>query len=810
MTVELAQFVERIEPDRTVLLFGAGSSVPSGAPTTEQLRRQLADKFGLSAESYTFSEIASLIEQKTSRKALVSALRERFRNIVPTRGLLNLPLYPWRSLFTTNYDDLIEQCYRRHERDVTVYSSNFDFTDHDNPLATKLFKLHGTIERDTSDGNVSRLIITDADNDATSDYRESLYSRLQGDIVGGHLVIIGHSLQDPDIREIVNRTATLAAKGSTAWKISLLLFETDENRALLFEARGFTVCFGGIDDFFSGLSRKLPRDAVKEDPKDPLHSAPELRPSTIDVEHAMTLPPDVSGMFNGRPASYSDVASGLTFERNVAQEIAQFINSPTSICAVVLGASGLGKTTAARQAIQQLRHTGRICWEHFTDHSLNGRSWLRVAKFLQAEGRDAVLVVDDAHSHLQQFNDLVDGLVNNNITRLKLIAISTRNHWNPRIKSPYIYKLGRQFVLGKLTGSEIERLLNLVDANSEIRTLVENTFAGFSRFERRRRLVDRCEAETFVCLKNIFASEKFDDIILREYAGLEETYQDIYRHVAAMESAGIHVHRQLVIRLLGIPAAEIASVLAHLRDIVHEYTISEREGIFGWRGRHAVIVSIISRYKYADPNKFAELLARVIDNLSPTYEIEIRTVRELCNVESGITRMPDKEVQNRLLRKMMSSVPGERVPRHRLIRNLIDMGEFEKAETEIRIFDKDFGRDGPVARYKVALLTARARTTPGLLEEDRRVILEQAIALAEESIRRFPNNRSLLGAYCEVGIEVYRRSGDYSTFDRAIGELKEAEERLGDPEIVRMVARYESRVRGTESSAVAEDDHDGD
>ena len=42
----------------------------------------------------------------------------------------------------------------------------------------------------------------------------------------------------------------------------------------------------------------------------------------------------------------------------------------------------------------------------------------------------------------------------------------------------------------------------------------------------------------------------------------------------------------------------------------------------------------------------------------------------------------------------MSIAPSERVPRHRLIRNLIDAGAYDKADTEIRIFEKDFGADG--------------------------------------------------------------------------------------------------------------------
>jgi GTPase SAR1 family protein len=805
--IELAKLIDGIQPERTVLMFGAGSSVPSGAPTGTQLSKHLADTFGILDFGYSLSEISSLVEQKTSRSELIAALRERFRSVRPTGGLLNLALYDWKSLYTTNYDNLIEQCYERQKRDITVYSSDFDFTVHDVPTATKLFKLHGTIEKDICDGNASRIIITDGDYDATINFREGLYDRLKGDIVGSHMLIIGHSLQDADIKDIANRAATLAAKTLGAWRISLLLYERDENRAQLFERRSFSVCFGGIDDFFSALARKLPRTLAPIVSANPLDAVPALRPITLDVEHATNLIPDLSAMFNGWPATHADIAAGLTFERTIAEEVEQYLTGPDALCAILLGASGVGKTTAARQIVQHLRRRGYSGWEHQTDHNLNVRGWLDIAKHLKTESRTGVLLIDEAHSHLQEINDLVDALALEDIRNVKLIAISTRNHWNPRIKTPYIFQRGKEFKLGQLSHPEIDRLLNLVEANAEIRALVEHTFSGFSRYERRRRLIDRCEGEMFVCLKNIFASEKFDDIILREYAGLAGPYQDIYRHVAAMESAGIHVHRQLVIRILGIPATEIPSVLLHLTDIVHEYTINEREGIYGWRGRHAVIVSIIARYKYSDADKIAGLFAKVIDNISPTYDIEVRSIRELCNLETGIPSIPDKQVQNRLLRKMMSVVPGERVPRHRLIRNLIKMGELEKAETEIRIFDKDFGRDGPVARYKVDLLTVRATNTPGIMEEDRLAILEQARAMAEHSIKRYPNNKALLTSYCNVGVEVHRRTGRYDVYDAAMTELKAAEERIGDPEIGRLIARYEARfhARASEPIDVIED-----
>lgn len=500
-------------------------------------------------------------------------------------------------------------------------------------------------------------------------------------------------------------------------------------------------------------------------------------------------------MFNGWPASYADISAGLTFQRTVSETIEHQLRSSDSICAILLGASGVGKTTAARQAIYRLLRQGFYCWAHKGDHTLLADKWLSVAKYLKRKKQHGTIFIDDAHNHLHQLNELVDLLVSDENGNLKIIAASTRNHWNPRVKTPNIFKFGAVHNLVKLQPEEITRLLQLIDNNAEIRPLAEENFSGFSRHERRR-LVDRCESDMFVCLKNIFASEKFDDIILRKYASLQEPYQNIYRLVAAMESAGIRVHRQLVIRVLGIPALEIPAVLSHLTDIVHEYTISEREGIYGWKGRHSVIVDIIARYKFAEVEKLIDLFSKVIDCILPTYEIEIRTIRELCNIESGLSKIPDKSVQNTLLRKMMSVAPGERIPRHRLIRNLIEMGEFEKAETEIRLFDKDFGGDGPVFRYKVNLLVARAIRTSGIMEEDRLAILEKAREMAIVGISRYPNNKNMLAAYCDVGIELYRRTGDLTVFDQAISEMKDAEVRIGDPDISKLISRYERRIAG--------------
>lgn len=791
MIVELQRLVADISPQRTVIFLGAGAAMPSHGPSAAELVTLIGQSFSIPVDGLSLADAATLAEKRRGgRKDLIEVLRNRISKLVPTGGLLNLPSYEWRSIFTTNYDTLVEAAYKRQRTPLNVVSSNFDFSESGTNGAANLFKLHGTIEKDTCDGYQVPMILTIGDYDQTADYREHLYDRLKADLAGAHLLVIGHSMQDPDITEVIQRAVRIRATSGGALKLTMLIYERDDNRAELMAARGFDVCFGGIDEFFEAMSSKLSYSRqVYSTPETPLEKHRELLPVTIDVAHACTGNSRISAMFNGSPATYADIHEGLTFPRSIVQELVREFKADRQF-AILLGASGIGKTTAARQCGTKLLLDGFSCWEHQTDYHLQVSSWLALARQQEDAQKDSLLIIDDAHHHLHQLNDLADALFAQNIKRFRILAISTRRLWWSRIKSLVFIKPGVSLNVRSLDPREIDALLNLVDTHPQWGALIEDPFRGFSLIERRRRLQVHCESDTFVCLKSIFASEKFDDIILREFAELPQDSQDIYRLISAMESTGIQAHRQMIMRLLGIDAANIPSVLKNLEDIIREVTINEREGIYAWRGRHAVIADIVTRYKFSDENELKALFHRVVDNIQPTYDIEIRTLREICDPSVGIGRIADKTEQNVLLRKIMSVAPGERVPRHRLIYNLIKMGSYDQADTEIRIFCKDFKQDGVVARYKIQLQIARATRSEGILKEDREAILKEAAEFAITMIERFPQAVKLVSSYCEVGVEYFRITGDLSVLDAAVEEAKAAEARTGDPEIARMITRY--------------------
>ena len=794
MTLPVAELAKQIDPENTILLFGAGASVPSGAPSVSEIISDLSAILGESSQGYSFEEYCSLFEMKKSRRKLVATVRKRLKNLRPTGGLVNLPDYNWKAIFTTNYDDLIEKCYLKKEQKIRVFSSNFDFGGSTPPDATPIFKLHGTVGHDIVDGHNSRMVLTTEDNELVEEYRENLFDRLKNDLSYADLVIVGYSLSDHDLKTIVQRTVKLRKASHSSQNIYLLLYTKDENRAQLFENQGVRIAFGGVDDFFLEMAKASPSEKlVYEHSDDLLSMFASLTPTTVDISHEAQKPSEsFSAMYAGSPAKYPEIRAGLTFERSVREVLKDNLCKDTQFL-TILGASGVGKTTLARQVALSLIDVDHVGWEHHPNRALEAENWRRLAENLKEAGKQGVLLLDDAHLNLPEINNLVDMLIADGNTHLRLILTSANNHWKPRLKSLNLTKHGELQYLSKLDSREITGLLNLIQSNPTIAKLVDKSFKGFAYQERKRRLTDRCNRDFFVCLKNIFANDQFDLIVLKEFAGIGDDYQGIYKYLCALESLGVMVHRQLLIRLLNIPAQDLGKILENLDGLVEEFVIDRRDSVYGWRGRHPVISDIITQYKFNDQEDMLKLLRGVVSILSPSYSIEISTMRQLCSSDSGIRRISDIGDQNELLRMMISAAPMERVPRHRLIANLIRQGAFNDADTEIRVFANDLRLDGPVRRHKVRLILERAISSADLMPEDKAKLLNDAHDAAVVLLEKFPNMPHTLRLFADVCLEIFKATGDYSYVDSVRVVIKRAENETGDPEVTQALVAFERR-----------------
>ncbi|WP_109575969.1 hypothetical protein [Aminobacter sp. AP02] len=149
MPINLDSLCKEIQTERTAILFGAGSSFPSGAPTGQGLADSLAERFHLDAAGLNLVEVSTLIELKHSREKLISELRALLSKIKPTGGILNIPNYKWRDIFTTNYDKVIEKSYAKAGQQLSTISANYEF-DKSYDDAQKLFSFTGASKKTRS------------------------------------------------------------------------------------------------------------------------------------------------------------------------------------------------------------------------------------------------------------------------------------------------------------------------------------------------------------------------------------------------------------------------------------------------------------------------------------------------------------------------------------------------------------------------------------------------------------------------------------------------------------------------------------
>jgi len=795
--ITLQELENQIEPSRTALILGAGSSVPSGAPTGAQLAQRLwRDVAKVDPASDDLTETSSILERRYGRRAVIDIIVQILGGLEPTGGLLGLPKFGWREVFTTNFDRLIEKAFKRNGQEITVYRSNYDFSSKEFTVGTKLFKIHGCISQDTALGHKAGMTITERDYENYKDYRQALFATLKASLLTGDVLVIGQSLKDRHLQDLLKEVLGAKIEGSPG-QIFLLAYDKDDLRAPLLEDRGVRVAFGGIDDLVKALSSDFV-EAKAEAAAEATGLLPiSLLPVVREVATELKKPTSISSMFNGKPATYSDIRAGATFERTVLARSLEDLASGAGNTVTVIGAAGVGKTTFARQLALKLYENGMQVWEHVADFPFLHQPWTGVERGLSAKGEAATLLIDECTHALRQASALIDHLASLEKPALRVVLTGNSALWAPRVKSPNFYKRGAVVNLSRLEDAEINGLINLVEFNTEVATLVTPQFRKQPRVKKFSALRQKCASDMFVCLKNVFANESLDVILLQESDELSENYQEYYRYVAALEAAGTRVHRQLLIRMLGVPPATVEAILGGLTGIIDEYDVLPREGIYAWSTRHIVIARKIAAYKFSQLEEIVSLFKLIIDNINPAVAIELQTLRNICDYEFGIGRLGDSEIRQNLYRRLIEIAPGERIPRHRLIRELLDQGELDDVEHLIRSAEEAVGPDAPMERYKIRLTLARAATTPRISEADRLALLRKAYESAMTMVSRYKGDKFSYVSLCDVAIQLMLRGDGPYTLDEAIGLMREASSWILDPDMLRRIREYETtRARG--------------
>jgi hypothetical protein len=199
-------YTKALEEGYAAIFAGAGLSQPSGFVNWKELLREIAKELGLDVdlESDLIALAQYHVNTRAGRSQLNRLLIEEFTKdaeITENHKLVaNLPL---RTVWTTNYDSLIEESFREvHKRpDVKITQDNLAITFPKRDVT--IYKMHGDVSQP------QEAVLTKEDYEVYNDKRALFSDLLKGDLISKTFLFLGFSFTDPNIDYILSRIRNL-------------------------------------------------------------------------------------------------------------------------------------------------------------------------------------------------------------------------------------------------------------------------------------------------------------------------------------------------------------------------------------------------------------------------------------------------------------------------------------------------------------------------------------------------------------------------------------------------------------------------
>jgi tetratricopeptide (TPR) repeat protein len=358
--IEIDDIRQALERNELVLFIGAGISIGAGLPGWLALIRPLAQAVGFDLPEDKFITTEHLLsaaqyyENKQGRQNLIQYLRDQLDTTdkEPTPVHQCLASLSINTVFTTNYDDLIEVALRNagKRRSVIFTKQELPYWKEDQ---VQVIKLCGDLTASDS------IAITKSDFNTYFAERPRLIERLRTTLETKTALFLGYSLQDPFLNQIWDNIGLDFGKHRRVGYAAM--FDAQELEVEDLKGRGIHVInldSGQGTDRTQILESWL-RNATSPRAENAAasgnsNSITSLLPSLYEPLHPSIPPPPDVGFVLRRDPEGRDIVERLK------EELLRQNNRPIALW----GAGGVGKTTLAAEAARGLIETSekRILW----------------------------------------------------------------------------------------------------------------------------------------------------------------------------------------------------------------------------------------------------------------------------------------------------------------------------------------------------------------------------------------------------------------------------------------------------------------
>jgi tetratricopeptide (TPR) repeat protein len=248
----------KVNAGKVVLFIGAGASISAGAPSSEKLTEIVKKGFpSVKTDSTDFMQVCNetLETDGIDRKELEECVVRQFDTLAPTEAHKELTRYNWAAIFTTNFDELIENAYRDQRRlkpCQPISGDDFSINPSDRSRVY-LFKLMGSIAP-TPDGDWS-LVLSRHDHNIALRRRTKYLEYLADFVKDGTIVFMGYSGNDLIAFDIIDEVEEKLGHSRLPFSYALFKQLPSVDAIGRFRRRNIIPIECSFEDFFEFLKK---------------------------------------------------------------------------------------------------------------------------------------------------------------------------------------------------------------------------------------------------------------------------------------------------------------------------------------------------------------------------------------------------------------------------------------------------------------------------------------------------------------------------------------------------------------------------
>jgi hypothetical protein len=195
-------YVEKIRQGTATIFVGAGMSKAAGFVDWKGLLKDLATELGLKIEEEP--DLISVAQfhknQNNNRNKIDQKIVNEFTDAgIETENHRIIARLPYNTIWTTNYDDLIEDAHTKINKKVDVKSDVDDLFINKDNRSCILYKMHGDKDKP------SKAVLLKEDYERYYYTHEPFISLLNSELITKSFLFVGFSFTDPNINYIFGR-----------------------------------------------------------------------------------------------------------------------------------------------------------------------------------------------------------------------------------------------------------------------------------------------------------------------------------------------------------------------------------------------------------------------------------------------------------------------------------------------------------------------------------------------------------------------------------------------------------------------------